>query len=161
VDWILVARFKSGGRRLEAAIFLVDVFCLGAKLAIHEDCHVQDYRQRVRNHYKTSFLMEAVEPWCARQLVEQAVAYARGLGFHPHRDYDSASRVFAGLPNRECPRQFTFGHQGKPFYRRGPRETEERARRIVTHLQQHCGPGNFDYLVPLGQAQDISRALES
>ena len=31
VGWVIVARFKSGGRRVEAGIFLVDVFCLGVK----------------------------------------------------------------------------------------------------------------------------------
>jgi hypothetical protein len=50
--------------------------------------------------------------------------------------------------------------EGKPFYRRCPRETEEQARRIVSHLQQHCGSGNFAYLVMLGEAGDIADRLD-
>src|SRR5271165_7417884 len=75
-------------------------------------------------------------PRCARKLVEQAVQYAQGLGFAPHPDYKKAARVFGGLRAKQCSQKFTFGHEGKPFYRRGPRETEEQARRIVSHLQQ-------------------------
>jgi hypothetical protein len=55
--------------------------------------------------------------------------------------------------------EFTFGYQGKPFYRRGPRETEAQARRIIEHLHARCGPGNYDYLVRLGDAQDITERL--
>jgi hypothetical protein len=54
----------------------------------------------------------------------------------------------------------TFGYKGKPFYRRGPRETEEQARRIVWHLQQRCGSGNVDYSIMLGEAADIDRFFE-
>ena len=94
------------------------------------------------------------------KLVEQAVQYAQGLGFAPHPDYKKAARVFGGLRAKQCSQKFTFGHEGKPFYRRGPRETEEQARRIVSHLQQHCGSGNFAYLVMLGEAGNIDRSFE-
>jgi hypothetical protein len=40
------------------------------------------------------------------------------------------------------------------------RETEEQARRIVWHLQQRCGSGNFDYSIMLGEAVDIDRFFE-
>jgi len=160
IGWVLMARFRSGGTRVEAGIFLIDVFCLGAKLALYEDCDAADYRQRIREHYRTNFPLVGTEVCCARKLVEQAVAYARNLGFAPHADYKKAARVFGGVRAEQCPEQFTFGHQGKPFYRRGPRETEEQARRIVDHLAQRCGPGNFHYLVMLGDAKDINRTFE-
>ena len=92
--------------------------------------------------------------------MEQAVRYAKGLGFAPHPDYKKTARVFGGLRAQQCAQQFTLGHQGKPFYRRGPRESEEQARRIVGQLEQRCGPGNFDYLVMLGEAEDINRAFD-
>jgi hypothetical protein len=158
IGWVVVARFKSAGQRVEAGIFLVDVFCLGVKLAVYELGDAQDYRQRIRDHYRSSFPMIATEPWCARKLVEQAVQYAQGLGLEPHPDYKKAARVFGGLRAEQCNRQFTFGYQGKPFYRRGPRETEERARCIVEHLEQRCGPGNYEYLVRLGEADEINQA---
>ena len=160
IGWVIVARFKSGGERVEAGIFLIDVLCLGAKLAVYEVCEASDYLRRIRDHYQSRFPMVAAEPACARKLVEQAVQYAKSLGFSPHSDYKQAARVFGGLRAQECAQQFTFGREGKPFYRRGPRETEEQARRIVEHLDHRCGSGNYDYEVMLGEAEDINRFFE-
>jgi hypothetical protein len=36
IGWVIIARFKPGGARVEARIFLIDVLCLGAKLAVYE-----------------------------------------------------------------------------------------------------------------------------
>ncbi len=32
VGWVIIARFQAKGQRVQAGIFLVDVFCRGAKL---------------------------------------------------------------------------------------------------------------------------------
>jgi len=160
IGWVIIARFKAKGQRVQVGVFLVDVFCLGAKLAVHEDCDLEDYRRRIREHYRSSFPMVPVEPCCARKLVEQAVHYAQSLGLAPHRDYRKAARVFGGVQAAQCARQFTFGYEGKPFYRRGPRETEAQALRIVRHLEKCLGPGKYDYEVLLGEAEDITRALD-
>jgi hypothetical protein len=161
IGWVIIARFKSGGQRVEAGVFLVDVSCLGVKFADYEMCDAADYRKRIRDHYRESFPVVPVEPWCARKLVEQSVQYAQGLGLAPHPDYKKAARVFGGLQAGECARQFTFGRKGKPFYCRGPRETEEQAKRIIEHLERRCGPGNYDYLVALGNAEDVTRFHEN
>ena len=65
--------------------------------------------------------------------------------------------MFGGLQAEECSQEFVLGHEGKPYYVRGPRETEEQAKQIVWHLERHCGPGNYDYTVILGNAADINR----
>lgn len=160
LGWVIVSRFKAKGQRVEAGIFLVDVFCLGAKLAFYENCDIEDYRRRIRDHYQSSFPMVSVEPCCARKLVEQAVQYAQSLGLAPHADYKKAARVFGGVQAAQCGQQFTFACKGKPFYRRGPRETEAQALRIVRHLERCLGPGNYDYEVLLSDATDITRALD-
>lgn len=160
IGWVIIARFKSAAARVQAGVFLIDVFCLGVKLALYEDCDVDDYRRRICDHYLSNFPMVGTEPCCARKVVEQALQYAQDLGFAPHPDYKKAARVFGGLRAQQCSQKFTFGCKGKPFYLRGPRETEEQARRIVWHLQQRCGSGNFDYLMMLGEAADIDRFFE-
>jgi hypothetical protein len=139
---------------------LIDVFCLGVKLALYEDCDVDDYRRGICDHYLSNFPMVGTEPCCARKVVERAFQYAQDLGFAPHPDYKKAARVFGGLRAQQCCQKLTFGYKGKPFYLRGPRETEEQARRIVWHLQQRCGSGNFDYSIMLGKAADIDRFFE-
>lgn len=159
VGWVLLARFKSGGQRVEVGIFLVDVFCLGVKFALYEMTDAADYRRRIRDHYANEFPMEEVSPACARKLVEAAVDYAAGLGFVPHSGFRKAARVFGGVAATACSQSFVFGHQGKPFYARGPRETEAEARRIVEHLHRRCGEGRFHFAVPLGEAEDITRVF--
>ena len=55
IGWVITARFKLEGARVQAGIFLIDAFCLGAKLAVYEDCDGDDYRRRIRDHYLSSF----------------------------------------------------------------------------------------------------------
>ncbi len=159
VGWVILTRSKSAGRRVETGVFLIDVFCLGAKLAVYEDSDAQDYQRRIRDHYADLFPMVPTEPCCARKLVEGSVQYAKSLGFAPHPDYKKAARVWGGLKAKQCPQEFTFGHEGKPFYRRGPRETEAQARRILWQLEQRCGTGTFEYDVMLGTAEEIDGFL--
>ena len=86
IGHVIVARFKSGGERVEAGLFLVDVFCLGVKNAFYEMCDKADYMERVRGYYDREFEMLPVEPECARKLVEGSIQYAHNLGFAPHPD---------------------------------------------------------------------------
>lgn len=123
----------------------------GAKFVVYEATDRADYQRRIRDHYAAEFPMEAVAPACARKLIEAAAASALHLGFAPHRDFRKAARVFGGIAPADCSQDFAFRQDGKPFYRRGPRETVAEARRIVEHLTRRCGPDNFDYLVRLGE----------
>ena len=160
IGWVIVARFKSAGQRVEAGVFLLDVCCLGVKWAAYESCDRQDYLQRIRGHYESDFPMTPAEAGCARKLIAQATQYAEGLGFAPHPDYKKAARVFVGLHVEQCAEHFTFGRDGKPFYCRGPKETEEQARRIVWQLEKRCGTGNYHYMVGLGDSEDLSRIFD-
>lgn len=159
IGWVIVARFKSAGQRVEAGVFLVDVCCLGVKRAFYETCDRHDYLERIRGHYEADDFMDSVQPCCARKLIEQANHYARALGFSPHADYKKAARVFGGIRADQCHRDFTFGREGKPFYCRGPRETEEQATRIVRQLEQRCGAGNFHFLIELGDADPLKKSF--
>jgi hypothetical protein len=49
--------------------------------------------------------------------------------------------------------RLVFGRDGQPFHRRGPRETEEQALRIVQQLARRLGEGNFDHLVMSGDQE--------
>src|SRR5260221_2859732 len=93
IGWVIVARFKAKRQRVQVGVFLVDVFCLGAKLAVYEDCDLEDYHRRIRKHYQSSFPMVPVEPCCARKLVAQAVQYAQSSGLAPHPDHKTAALI--------------------------------------------------------------------
>jgi hypothetical protein len=132
--------------------FIVDVFCLGVKNALFNVVSAQEYESTIKprlagTHEGQTF--QNVHPACARKLIEGAIGYAQELGFSPHRDYRHAKDMFGDVDADACPTGFTYGHDGKPFYIRGPNESIAQSRRIVDQLQRICGKGNFDYLVVL------------
>jgi len=147
---VIVARFKSGGTRVEAGVFLLDVWCLGVKSAFYATFDRDEYLRDFRADYISRFDMVSLHPACARKLVEQARDYALDLGFTPHADFKQAARVFGGISAAECTNSFTFGDQGKPHYIAGPRATEEQSRRIARQLEKRCGAGNYHFTIPVG-----------
>jgi hypothetical protein len=154
IGWVIMARFRSGGQRIETGVFLLDVACLGVKRAVYDDYWTPEtYQTHIVDHYFGEFPMERTSPACARKLVHQAAEYAANLGFSPPPKFREACRVFGGIRAEECSTEFTFGREGKPFYVSGPNDTEERSRRIVEQLARRCGPGKFDFLVTIGSVQ--------
>jgi hypothetical protein len=139
---------KTPGGRIVAAIFLLDVFCLGVKNAFTRSVSEGEYRSLVQ-HITRDAPLESFPPSCLRKVVEEAEAYARDLGFSPHSDYRVAREIFGDVDRSACSMSFQFGKDGKPFYISGPRDTPERSRAIVDLLMERCGPGGFDYLVAL------------
>src|SRR4051794_39510112 len=78
---VIVARFNANGAT-EAGVFLVDTKCLGVKNAFLTRLSFQVYQDdllaRVFNEFGAQI---SVTPACARKLIEDSIAYARGLGF--------------------------------------------------------------------------------
>ena len=134
------------GGRVAVGCFLLDVFCLGVKNALMSTMPRDEYARRRRN-WSTAETLQPVSAACFRKLVEGGVAYARDLGFSPHRDYAEASQVFGEVETTACPTRFEYGHEGKPFYVSGPHETARQVEAIVEQLEQRKGAGNYHYLV--------------
>ena len=153
IGWVIIARFKAGGGKVVAEIFLIDVFCRGVKRVYHDVCDPEYYRQRIRGHYLSEFPMEQIPPARARALVEQAVQYAKSIGLPPAAGYEKAERVFSRIPASANTEHFTFGRDGKPLYISGPKETPAEARKIVEVLARRCGEGNFHYIVETGSSR--------
>jgi hypothetical protein len=146
--YVSVARFKRTGDA-EIGIFLVDVFCLGVKDAFFLQYSPGEYREQVLERAFEAEGRTPMSPACARKLVENAVAYAAGLGFAPHSDYRKGCRVFGGIDAGECTETFVFGKDGKPLYIQGPNESSARARQIVAQLERRCGHDNYHFLMAL------------
>jgi hypothetical protein len=145
--YVVVSRFKAGGAEAESGVFLIDLYCLGVKNAFFSRLRVAEYENQLLNRLRGKSGLQPLEPGCARKLVEGAVAYATRLGFAPHRDYKAACRVLGGIGTTDCPTEFTYGHEGKPFYIRGPDEKDEQVQRIIGQLERKCGAGNYHYLI--------------
>jgi hypothetical protein len=144
---VLIARFKASGDT-EAGVFLIDAQCLGVKNAFFTRVPSEQYQGRLLTGvFPAPDDRESISPACGRKLVEDAIAYARGLGFEPHADCRHAQRVFGGIDGTECDRQFTFGDDGKPLYVQGPNDSEAFAARVVAQLERRCGKDGFHYIV--------------
>jgi len=142
---VVLSRFTS--RDVESGVFLLDVGCLGVKDAFYTRVSLAEYEDRLLGRVFAGSGRKAMDPCCARKLVEDAIAYARDLGFAPHRDYKQAARVFGGISTQACASTFTFGKDGKPCFVQGPYDSPEKCARIMQVLRNRCGEGNFYYLL--------------
>ena len=131
---------------IAVAAFLIDTFCLGVKDAFYATVSFAKYEEYLRARLESGFAgkMHAQPPAYVRKLVEEAVAYARELGFDPHPDYKIARQIFGDVEAAACPVRFEFGRDGQPFYCNGPHDTPAMQRRILTQLQRKCGDNGFE-----------------
>lgn len=143
---MIVARFKASGEA-EVGVFLVDVYCLGVKSAFFARIWADEYEQRLVNDLERQEGKVAIEPACARKLVEDAVTYARSLGFEPHPDYKQGARVFGGINPATCSRSFVFGDNGKPHYVQGPQDSSAFAAHALHTLKRRLGMGRFNFTI--------------
>jgi hypothetical protein len=154
--YLVVSRFKADGR-VESGFFLLDVFCLGVKDAgFHCFNSIADYQESLLDRLFLDEVRERITPAAARKLTEDAISYARGLGFSPGVDYKKASRVFGGITTADCDEEFRFGKDDKPLYIQGPSDSPARVARILRALEARCGEGGYHYIV----AADDFEALE-
>jgi hypothetical protein len=137
----------------EVGMFLVDRFCLGVKDAFFRSGGQEDFDYLLAKVFSEQPYEEKSGAW-GRKFIEDAIHYARQLGFAPHSDFKKASRVFGGIKTNECDETFVFGHEGKPFYIQGPHDEPERAQRIVARLESHCGEGNYNYMLNIADPED-------
>lgn len=139
---VLVAREHRYGR-VSVAGYLVDVYCLGVKNVIGpmvmRDDELPAFVRTYFLVYQAPALAVPLEIAC--ELVWGAVAYARGLGFEPHREFEEAAGL---LGEWEPTGAVRFGLDGAPYFVAG---VDDDATDILGTLGRSVGEGNFGYLV--------------
>ena len=145
---------KMPNSRLGIGVFLLDVWCLGVKNTYFSVLSKDEYTDRLKeiNVHET---LENIHPSCARKLIDQSINYSDGLGFKPHKDFKISRQLLADIDPTVCSNQYTFGKDGKPFYISGPHESLNQSNKIIRSLRQHCGEGNFDYLMSVTEESEI------
>lgn len=155
---VFVSRVRDDGSA-DLAAFLVDLFCLGVRSAFHDSGVPEADLHEFVETWLPEELRERFHPACAKKLIEGAVAYAESLGFAPPRDFRKGRKVLSGIDASVCPREFTFGCDGRPRYVRGIDDTDERVNRICAILEARCGVDGFDYEDPEDDAEAEAMAV--
>jgi hypothetical protein len=138
---VLIVR-QERASRVTACGFLVDVYCLGVKNAVGPvpmgSGAVEEFRRQFFSAFDDAPVSVPLE--LAQSVVHGAVAYARGLGFEPHPDFDAAV-AYLGMSAGASP--IRFGRDGEPFYVSGP---YDKPRAVVETLEATVGAGNYHYM---------------
>ena len=154
LGWVCLSRELPNGR-VAFAVFLVDRYCLGVKNVMYDVAPRSAYDSQIARKMQSQFRSKDLAPGALRKLVEDAVEYARGLGLHPHPDYQRGKLIFGAIEATERPEGIEFGKDGKPFFVGGPNDTLERSQLIVRTLERSCGPGGYEYLIPLVDPNEV------
>jgi hypothetical protein len=147
----VVARRSPQGE-IVAGSFLVDLCCLGVKDAFATRFgSVAEYEDRLRQPTMERQPMVGAELDLIARIVREAIAYARSLGFSPHRDYHDAAPLLEGANPDACNLHVPLGKDGMPFFVAGPYDN---VGRIMAQLERKVGAGNFHFLTPLALDDD-------
>jgi hypothetical protein len=128
------------------AALLIDRYCLGVKDAFGDIRTRGEYRELVEHIEENSKLVK-MPPADLRCLVEEAIEYARDLGFEPHSDYRRVQPIFGDIDVQEATEHFEFGSDGKPLFMAGPYDDRQRCERILSILEDRCGKDGFHYMM--------------
>ena len=152
---IYLTRKLSDGR-LAFMFLLIDAHCLGVKDAGARICTVGEFEEFFSRGVENNQLAPA-EPSYARQLTEQAIAYAESIGFPPHPDYRRVAPLWGDIDSSACQEKFVFGVDGKPLYHTGPFDDPARQKFILNRLSDTVGEGNYHFM--LGGPDEAFNAL--
>jgi hypothetical protein len=150
---ITVARRSPAGY-VAVGGFLVDLACLGVKNALAIGFATEGrYRQEYRNSLTRSQKMTTCDLDLAAKVVQEAIRYAGDLGFKPERDTPKALKIMGEVHPENCDETIPLGGpEGKPMFINGPYDDVARIKRI---LDRNVGPGNYDFLLMMGDPSDF------
>jgi hypothetical protein len=139
-------------------VFLVDLACLGVKNAYARGFDSRsEYRDLVATIEERQPLQSADLDLVAK-IIREGIAYARELGFKPHRDYNLASVLLEGANPDASPVDIPVGSGGMPFFVAGPYDNPAK---IINQLTRAVGAGNFHYFAAVGGDEFILPASDS
>ncbi len=150
---VIISRKMPDGS-IAASVFLVDTYCLGVKNCFFRVVSPYEYESRMTD-LRQEEGVEGVEPEYAVKLIEDAVSFAKGLGFNPHKEYPLVKKIFGNIDPSACPSKFEFGKDGNPFYVSGPNATQADSDRIISLLNERFGPEGFHYMVGMEVGEDL------
>ena len=154
---ILIARRSPEGD-VAAGTFIVDLGCLGVKDAFATLLSSQTaYERGLRERITSTQPMIAADLNLPAKIIREGIAYARQLGFSPHRDYYEPALLLADADPDACPVDVPLGIDGKPYFINGPHDNVPK---VLRQLTKAVGAGNFHFTLGAPPGGDPTRLLE-
>ena len=159
MGWVVLSREIPNGT-VAVATFLVDRYCLGVKDLHAEVIGRATYDEKYDRKMRTEMRPRQVSPADARKLLDEAVAYARELGFSPPADYPKVLPIFGSTDPAQSTAQYEFGKDGKPYFIAGPYDTPQRCRQILAILSKNRSPDQYHFTMPIMPTSRIGAVPE-
>ncbi|NOZ06645.1 MAG: hypothetical protein GXP41_09905 [Chloroflexi bacterium] len=157
ITQILIARNAPGGR-IAMGSFVVDLGCLGVKNAMSHIFESGGEYRAFRNQMTSRQSMVPCALDLAAKVIEEAIAYARDLGFEPHRDYRRAAPILGDADPQACNVPIPLGGpKGKPMFFAGPYDN---VAKIMGTLERAVGPDGYTFMMPLEGIGDTDAFLD-
>ena len=151
----LITREHTNGN-LTVGVFLVDLTCLGVKDAYYKFNLFEHQYQEMLDELgvsKGDFIR--VEYTLVHNIIYAALEFADAYGFKPHKHFSSLMNYFLEEDTEAIElMEIACGKDDKPFYSRGPNDSEADVRRIVAQLERTAGQGNFEFIDDLLDYED-------
>lgn len=142
---ILVARKHTNGN-LTVGMYLVDIRCLGVKDAQYFfNMSPVEYRDLLDRVIKNMEL-EPAEYVLVHNIVYAGIEFADDYGFKPHKDFTVAEYILEEDTDDIELMAIACGKDDKPFYVRGPLDSDQRVKQIIAQLEKTAGAGNFTFI---------------
>jgi hypothetical protein len=144
---VVVARKHTNGN-VTAAIYLVDLFCLGVKDTMYLFNEIEAvYREKLQPIEDVNPFIK-IEYILAHNIIFAANEFAGDYGFNPHKDFNSVTKYLLEEDNDDIELiDIECGQDGKPSYFQGVDDNKATVARILNQLERTAGRGNFNFTI--------------
>jgi len=141
---ILIARQAPTGD-VSAGVFLVDLGCLGLKNGfLSRFSSAYEYRSTLQAKLMEREELISCNIALAAKVLEEAVRFARKLGFEPDKDGRRALKTLGDADPEDCPETVPLGGEdGRPLFFAGPNDNVPR---IMATLERNVGRDGFSFV---------------
>jgi len=147
---VIITRKHSNGN-VSACLYLVDLACLGVKHTTYKfNVPFEDIEVILESAKDSGHDFIEVPYELVHNIIHAALEFAEEYGLKPHKDFTLTTRHFLEEDTEDIPliEIACGGDDGKPLYVNSGHDTPARAKQILAQLQKTAGEGNYHYIIP-------------